>query len=787
MGGNWRRSVAIMISPQPAESNDASSETLRDLQFSIDHPSLDDFNVSELPRARAETQWDIDACWQLLGRGNSGGGCASTQACVRENQTETSSQRRYQAEDVIGVGAFGVVFKARDSKLSRDVALKILRPSIKLSRRARSRFSLESQMLARCGFDGIISIFEVGELNEHPYMAMGLIDGPNLADYLADRPELLPHKTSARLVQQIAEAIHRAHQAKILHRDLKPSNVLLAHCDNAADRQFPFRPVVSDFRLAKYFSPLLEKQEDDHSVDAAIVGTVRYMSPEQAAGHSSEVCEASDVFSLGVMLFELLTGSCPFGGRSRIDVLHAITQQTTPSPRKLNKLVPRELEAIVLKSMAKDRSQRYASAMDFAVDLEAWLSGKPTVARPAGKLKRFGLWTRRNPALASLLCLMAIGVLGGCWVFSELYQRAHRNLELALQAKRSLMRFAEETLQNVPNANQKKLELHLEALRLSEDYAEQNNFDDSSLYGLSVAHHYVGLAAINAEQFELGIENLKQCIAMVERLSERQPNNAKFHFDLFTNQYHLDVNYGSLFGESMTEPALQHLNRAVALDPTNIDYQDALAASNRTIGFRMGGNRGRQLLQDAIAVSRTLATTHPERPMFWKHAVGAATELAAIENNEGNFEKALWYLEDAIEYDASYRDDSIASKLSCQITLLQEKVDALEGLKDPAAIEAIEECVGVCQQIEVIDTKYLYCRLVRGGLHVRAAQFLWERRDLESSQRQLQQAIDVLDEYQPTLPAYEAELSELRTEIDQLSSTIGVAFDVGSEARQFDN
>ncbi len=760
-----------MTCPPPADSNDSSetaAEAIREVQFWIDHPSLDNSTVSELPGSQAAVPRDVDECWRLLGQRDS----SMAEPAADHASPAEQSQGRYQALQVIGVGSFGVVFKARDRQLAREVALKILRPSVKLSQRARQRFALEGQLLARCGFEGLISIFEVGEFDEHTYLAMGLINGPNLADYLAETARQLPLKTSARLIQQIAQAIHRAHQAKILHRDLKPSNVLLARCEATEASDFPFRPVVSDFGLAKNFLPLVEREGQDASLETAIVGTVRYMSPEQAAGQSDAICEASDVYSLGVMLFELLTGSCPYTGHNKLEVLQAISRNPTPSPRGLNRSVPRELEAIVLKAMAKDRMERYASAEQLAMDLECWLRGTPTSARPAGKLKRACLWARRNPALTGALGVIACGILLSCVVFSGLYRRANRNLALALEAKRSLIRYAEETLQNFPNANQKKLELHLEALRFSEMYAKQNHFDEPSLYGLSIAHHYVGLAAINAEQFELGREHLETCLTMVERLSKRYPNNAKYRFDLFMNRYQIFVNFETASDLKSAELALADLKAAVALNPTNIDYQEALAAINRSIGVRVGGPLGRQLLREAVAVSRKLALANPEQPKFWKHAVGASMELAAFENSEQNFEEALRESQQALQYYAAYRDDVIAAQLCSLIDILQQKIRALEGLRDPTAVQVMEECARVCEQVEGWDTKYQYYRQVRGGLYLKIAQSSQQSGNVGASRRQLQQAIDTVQGYQPTLAIYESELAGIRGEIEQLQALL---------------
>lgn len=173
-----------------------------------------------------------------------------------------------------------------------------------------------------------------------------------------------------------------------------------------------------------------------------------------------------------------------------------------------------------------------------------------------------------------------------------------------------------------------------------------------------------------------------------------------------------------------------------------------------------------------MAVSRKLALANPEQPKFWKHAVGASMELAAFENSEQNFEEALRESQQALQYYAAYRDDVIAAQLCSLIDILQQKIRALEGLRDPTAVQVMEECARVCEQVEGWDTKYQYYRQVRGGLYLKIAQSSQQSGNVGASRRQLQQAIDTLQGYQPTLAIYESELAGIRGEIEQLQALL---------------
>ena len=274
----------------------------------------------------------------------------------------------YELLEEIGRGGMGVVYRAVQKSLGRTVAIKMLLRRDLASPADLSRFRSEAEAAARLDHPGIVSIFEVGEFDGHPFYSMQLVEGTTLAKRLLQGP--LPAREAAALLAKVADAVQVAHTRSVLHRDLKPSNILI---DAGGE------PHVSDFGLAK-------RLEADESVThtGAILGTPCYMSPEQAAGSRGDVGPTSDVWSLGAILYQMLTGRPPFQASSPMDTLLAVLESDPPVPRSIDRQVDRDLEMIALKSLQKPQELRYSSAAELAADLRAFLAGEPVAARRGG-------------------------------------------------------------------------------------------------------------------------------------------------------------------------------------------------------------------------------------------------------------------------------------------------------------------------------------------------------------------------------------------------------------------
>ena len=288
----------------------------------------------------------------------------------------------------LGRGGMGVVFKARKLSLNRTVAIKMIRSSLLAGEEQRRRLRNEAEAVANLDHENIVPIFEVGEHEGHSYFAMKLIGGSGLDRRLGEFA--WDARACARLVATVTDAVHHAHRRGILHRDLKPANILV---DSEG------RPHVTDFGLAKRI-----EGDSDMTGSGAILGTPAFMAPEQASGRRGAVTTATDVHGLGTVLYAMLAGRPPFLGDSVVETLEQVRERVSEAPSRLNRQVPRDLEVICLKCLEKDPRRRYDSAAEVADDLHRFLAGEPIRARPVGPATRLGMWCRRRPAIAGLLC-----------------------------------------------------------------------------------------------------------------------------------------------------------------------------------------------------------------------------------------------------------------------------------------------------------------------------------------------------------------------------------------------
>ncbi len=324
----------------------------------------------------------------------------------------------YEVLEEIGQGGMGVVYRARQTALKRVVALKMLRPGTEAGPEEMVRFRTEAEAAAHLQHPNIVQVYEVGEHRGLPFFSLEYCAGGSLAAHLDGTPA--PARPAAELLRTLAQAIQHAHEKGVIHRDLKPSNVLLQQT-NRPDA--PSIPKIGDFGLAK-------RQDDDsqRTRTGVILGTASYMPPEQAQGKAGQVGPLSDVYGLGAILYELLTGRPPFKGATMLDTLVQVRTEDPVPPRRRNPRVPRDLETICLKCLHKEPRRRYTSAGELADDLGRFLEHEPIRARPVGTLERAAWWVRRRPAvvLALLLVVLALGSAGAGWWLWGRWQEGRR-------------------------------------------------------------------------------------------------------------------------------------------------------------------------------------------------------------------------------------------------------------------------------------------------------------------------------------------------------------------------
>ncbi|MCW5558714.1 MAG: serine/threonine protein kinase, partial [Verrucomicrobiae bacterium] len=370
-------------------------------------------------------------CAAPLGRDMAGGVCA---ACLLEDALpaaegfgeatpdhelarDTALLQRfgpYELLEEIGRGGMGVIYKARQPGLDRVVALKMLLAGEFADAKARERLLREARIAARLTHPGIVTIHEVGEYGGRPYFAMEYVPGPNLSQLCRDG--LLPVNAAVRYAEQLARAVHYAHQQGVIHRDVKPANVLISPADEAK---------LTDFGLTKSLG------DPTRTIESA--GSPNFMAPEQADSSLGKPGTHTDVFGLGAILYYLLAGRPPAVGESLSETLRAVATGEPMPPRQLRPALPRDLETITLKCLEKEPGRRYGSALAVAEELSRWRNHQPIHARPATGPERFTKWVRRRPAVAALSAAVTVSLLGGLVATTGQWRRAEGERHEALR------------------------------------------------------------------------------------------------------------------------------------------------------------------------------------------------------------------------------------------------------------------------------------------------------------------------------------------------------------------
>jgi serine/threonine protein kinase/tetratricopeptide (TPR) repeat protein len=347
----------------------------------------------------------------------------------------------YTIIGLLGRGGMGVVYHARDVRLDRPVALKLVHPGGAVSPEERMRFRFEAELAARVRHPNVVQVYEVGEHNGQPFVALEYVEGGTLAEQI--RGERLTPTAAAQLLATLAEAVGAAHAQGIIHRDLKPANILLSVVSSQLsvggedkhpalttdNRQLTTIPKITDFGVARRLD-----QSARLTATGVIVGTPAYMAPEQAQA-DKYLGPAVDIYALGAILYELLTGRPPYTGATAVELLARLVSEDPPPPSRLVAAIPRDLEVICLKCLAREPVRRYASAADLAADLHAFLEDRPITARPARWPERLARWCRRHPAVAAVAATLAIVIPTALVGLTVLYLDADRERQRATKSE----------------------------------------------------------------------------------------------------------------------------------------------------------------------------------------------------------------------------------------------------------------------------------------------------------------------------------------------------------------
>jgi tetratricopeptide (TPR) repeat protein/tRNA A-37 threonylcarbamoyl transferase component Bud32 len=605
---------------------------------------------------------------------------------------------------LLGSGGVGVVFKGRQAALDRDVAVKLLRASSLTDPGLRERFRQEARAIAKLHHPNLVHVYEFGEVPStsgaasQPYLVLEYVPGGSLADLVRGSPQ--PPHEAARLVATLAGAIHYAHQNGIIHRDLKPANVLLSFsreppvsADSAlagGSRLNEGVPKITDFGLAKFSSGTDLTQTGD------VLGTPSYMAPEQTVGKLGVITAAVDVYGLGAILYEALTGRPPFRAETAVATVVQVRHEDPTPPRRLQPTVPRDLETICLKCLRKEAGRRYATAQDLADDLRRFQAGEPVRARPVGTGERVVVWCRRKPGVAVLLAaLVLVFVAGSCGVLWQ-WQRARRNAAAAEQHAADYRRERDKARQEEDKARQEKdrAERHLQVIRHQVDRLQQ------------LGHKLLRQPG----RYGTGQDVLKEALAFYRELLPKEGNDPRLRREaanLFRQVADIHQHIGQ--AEQAAEAYGQQANLLTSLlkeEPASKDLQMELADTHRWRGNMLRdlgeAREAKEAYDEAARLHQALLDEAPKEARY----------QAALANTLLNKTSVLTYQNHAKELECLYRrivkldqdavhaapgDPGISAELA--LALGAQAVFFLDMGRRPEAEAAVGEALEIHQRL----------------------------------------------------------------------------------------
>ncbi len=632
------------------------SDLVRDLQDWIDHSSW------EIRRQ----SFDEQACWDRLVSESPvafrDGDSPNEGPLVETEGGETAL--RFLPLKHLGAGGFGVVIQAKDLRLDRNVAIKMLRPSLQSQPRLLQRFMREAKAVASLNHHGIVPVYETGSIGGIPFIAVELVDGPSLAKHLESHSETFPEQRAAWLVREVAKAVQYAHSRGILHRDLKPSNILLAPVANQETYGLGFEPKLTDFGLAKRLGELTDLSQN-LTTESVTVGTIRYMSPELIRGDQDNVTVTSDIFSLGIILYQLVTGHLPFEGTSYFEISDKICRHAPTHLRKIVPSISRDLEAVILKCLHKDSAQRYQSAGELVHDLDRLLQGIPVNASRPSFAKSIRYWARTSPrtfftATAALtIVLVAMVAVYSAWLRErDALRRVEENLAATLQAIDSIVFPVTEAFNDGRVLSRESNEDILSnAVAFQEAYLRNNPDDLQALHRLSVAHNHCSNGYMHLRQIKKAYDHRMESIRILRELLEKDPaNRSVYHYQLFFGYHRLAwipfeeveevFKEGTRIREDGILYAKYYLDKALEDDPENVDYLDARNAIlfMQLSVLKLPDEEFVEIGERLVESSLDLWEKYPEKSILAKYAVSGNLRLAIHALQQGECEKADQYM-----------------------------------------------------------------------------------------------------------------------------------------------
>ncbi len=570
----------------------------------------------------------------------------------------------YEIVRELGRGGMGVVYLARHRELNRPVALKMILAGAHADAETLSRFHREAEAVARLQHPGFVQIHEVGEYQGRPYLTLEYVDGGNLAHHLAGAT--LAPRAAARLVETLARTVHYAHQRGIVHRDLTPRNILLARSNsrhgirlNAADLK-ECEPKITDFGLAKELDGDMVQTQT-----GMVMGTPSYMSPEQALGKTREIGPGADIHALGAILYETLTGRPPYLAETSYDTLVQVIEREPTPPTRLQPSVPRDLETICLKCLAKDPLKRYTSAEALADDLHRFLVTEPILARRVSWRERAWKWGRRHPAVTALLVVVLLAVTTltvGSVAYSARVRgerdRAETNFQLAMQAvDEMLTEVGEEQLASEPRMEEKRKALLAKALALYQQFLAQKGEDARVRLQTAQAHRRMADILRLLGQHDTARQAYQEAAVMLERLHFESPGDARYRRQMAYCHNMRGEALRAVGHHEEAETAYQQAESVL----TSLAAEDDDDASSRQELARTLYNRGilqRQTqrsteaesqFRQAVTLLAELINRDPETPTLQQHLARSYLNLGTVIPSQERYADAKEADDEAIE------------------------------------------------------------------------------------------------------------------------------------------
>lgn len=635
-----------------------------------------------------------------------------TQTSATNEPHSSQSIGPYVLTRRLGQGGMGVVYLAQNRRLNRPVALKLLNEGNFASPELLQRFEFEARVAANLQHENIVRVFDFGNSQRGPYIAFEFIQGQTLADLIRGNP--LPPADAAKMLGQLARAVYYAHQNQVVHRDLKPANVLLD-----SDKQ----PKITDFGLARS-----TEHDTGMTRTGEVMGTPAYMSPEQATGAGNLVGPPTDIYSLGAILFETLTGTPPFRGPDPVAVVVAVVSMEPPALRQLDRTIPRDLETICLKCLEKQPSKRYSSAQALAEDLDRYLRGQPILAKPASWFEKCWKLARRYPSTAALIATAVLGLIAfvsyGQWKNNQLstaLARSDSNFREALKA-------AQRRIESVGQPAEQTLEEELEFLQTIRKRPDDGI---ATRYEMPIAASIAGQILVKLGRTQEALDSLQEAETSLQQLVQDDPRwNDWYRSELasvFVTRAQAEQSQGRLEdAEASLLRGLGVFKQLASKEPSNGEILREQAALLNNLGILASRS---QRLGDAVDFHRQSLTIKQQ----------------LVDHNSGN---------------VKLRSELIVSLANLASNLLaQQELEEAARLLDDAQLNL--------QQLPVAARTSITTRLSEAGINLSQARITLTRKQPDAMKKHFAAAIDVLHRLAadyPEIPTYQLRCADAEIE-----------------------